>query len=96
MLEKIVFRSCFSPLYVFSFLVSHKTPTCVLLGPDKKFKSFGYQAEDDYNQIASDDNKNHYDYYYFRRFKMILHSRAVCLLPHLLHNHAIYIPVVLC
>lgn len=57
--------------------VSHKTPSCVLLDKDQNFMSFGYQAEDKYNQIAQDDKKDHREYYYFRRFKMILHSRSV-------------------
>lgn len=59
-------------------LVSHKTPTCVLLKPDKSFYKFGYEAEDRYNEIAASDDDNHKEYYFFRRFKMILHTR-----PHL-------------
>ncbi|XP_045204834.2 heat shock 70 kDa protein 12B-like [Mercenaria mercenaria] len=59
-------------------LVSHKTPTCVLLKPDKSFFKFGYEAEDRYNDIADLRTGEHKQYYFFRRFKMILHSR-----PHL-------------
>lgn len=54
-------------------LVSHKTPTCVLLKPDKSFYKFGYEAEDKYNDIAGSGN-DYRLYYYFRRFKMALHS----------------------
>jgi sarcosine oxidase delta subunit len=57
--------------------VSHKTPTCVLLKPDASFYKFGYEAEDRYNEIAESDDENHKDYYFFRRFKMVLHSRPV-------------------
>ncbi|WAQ98269.1 HS12B-like protein [Mya arenaria] len=57
-------------------LVSHKTPTCVLLNPDGTFKNFGYQAEDKYNEIAADDSQDHSQFYFFRRFKMVLHTRA--------------------
>lgn len=60
--------------------VSHKTPTVVLLDTDKQFMNFGYQAEDAYNEIVQDDNKNHAEYYYFRRFKMALHTRSVSLI----------------
>ncbi|KAL4230259.1 hypothetical protein ACF0H5_010645 [Mactra antiquata] len=59
-------------------LVSHKTPTCVLLKPDKSFYKFGYEAEDKYNEIAESQDDDHRKYYFFRRFKMILHTR-----PHL-------------
>ncbi|XP_052808425.1 heat shock 70 kDa protein 12B-like isoform X2 [Mya arenaria] len=51
-------------------LVSLKTPTCVLLDPNGKFHSFGYEAENHYASLAEDEN--HYEWYYFRRFKMML------------------------
>ncbi|KAK3593606.1 hypothetical protein CHS0354_018704 [Potamilus streckersoni] len=53
-------------------LLSLKTPTCVLLQPDKTFSHFGYEAEDKYKELA--EQKKHKDWYYFRRFKMILHN----------------------
>lgn len=56
-------------------LVSHKTPTSVLLKPDKSFYKFGYEAEDKYNDLAQSETEDFRDYYYFRRFKMMLHSR---------------------
>ena len=55
--------------------ISLKTPTCVLFSPDKKFDSFGYEAEDKYTTLAL-DNKHH-DWYYFRRFKMLLYENMV-------------------
>ncbi|XP_033742411.1 heat shock 70 kDa protein 12A-like isoform X2 [Pecten maximus] len=54
-------------------LVSLKTPTTVLFDEDQKFHSFGYEAEDHYSQLAEDDN--HTDWYYFRRFKMMLYGK---------------------
>ncbi|WAR08521.1 HS12B-like protein [Mya arenaria] len=51
-------------------LVSLKTPTCVLLDPHGKFHSFGYEAENHYASLAEDEN--HHEWYYFRRFKMML------------------------
>ncbi|XP_021355916.1 heat shock 70 kDa protein 12A-like isoform X2 [Mizuhopecten yessoensis] len=54
-------------------LVSLKTPTTVLLDKDKNFHSFGYEAEDYYSQLAEDDD--HGDWYYFRRFKMMLYGK---------------------
>lgn len=56
-------------------LISLKTPTVLLLTPDKKLEAFGYDAEDKYGQLAADGE--HKDYYYFRRFKMKLYQREV-------------------
>lgn len=53
-------------------LVSLKAPTCVLLSPQKEFIAFGYEAEDLYSELALDEN--HYDHYFFKRFKMVLHE----------------------
>lgn len=53
-------------------LMSLKTPTILLLNPDKSFKAFGYEAENEYTQLAEDGE--HEDYYYFRRFKMMLYN----------------------
>ncbi|KAJ8298343.1 hypothetical protein KUTeg_024874 [Tegillarca granosa] len=54
-------------------LVSLKTPTAVLLNPKKEFDSFGFEAEDKYSDLADDDE--HHGWYYFRRFKMMLHDK---------------------
>ncbi|XP_061163321.1 heat shock 70 kDa protein 12B-like [Saccostrea echinata] len=53
-------------------LLSLKTPTCLLLDNNKKFKSFGYEAENQYSNITMDEETE--DYYYFYRFKMNLHE----------------------
>ncbi|KAJ8297926.1 hypothetical protein KUTeg_024457 [Tegillarca granosa] len=53
-------------------LFSLKTPTCVLLNPDKSFHSFGYEAEEKYSELAIDEE--HEEWYYFRRFKMQLYQ----------------------
>ncbi|OWF52452.1 heat shock 70 kDa protein 12A-like [Mizuhopecten yessoensis] len=55
-------------------LQSQKTPTCVLFDENKKFHSFGYEAEDKYSDLALDEE--HEEWYYFRRFKMELYSRS--------------------
>ncbi|XP_021376566.1 heat shock 70 kDa protein 12B-like isoform X2 [Mizuhopecten yessoensis] len=69
-------------------LISHKAPTCLLLKPDKTFQSFGYKAENDFTLLAEDNDDDDDDddddeekvkedfktYYYFHRFKMILHN----------------------
>lgn len=52
-------------------LLSLKTPTVLLLDKNKKFVSFGYEAENQYSDLMMD--KEHEDYYYFHRFKMKLH-----------------------
>ncbi|KAL4230094.1 hypothetical protein ACF0H5_010479 [Mactra antiquata] len=56
-------------------LISLKTPSILLLNPDKSFKSFGYDAENDYADLAI-DNK-HTDYYFFRHFKMLLYQSKI-------------------
>ena len=56
-------------------LVSLKTPTTLLLKPDKTFEAFGYEAEDRYADLALDEE--HGDWYYFRRFKMMLFEKIV-------------------
>ena len=56
-------------------LVSLKTPTTLLLKPDKTFAAFGYEAEDRYADLALDEE--HGKWYYFRRFKMMLFNKIV-------------------
>lgn len=56
-------------------LMSLKTPTVLLLNPNQELEAFGYEAEDQYGQLAADNE--HADYYYFRRFKMHLHKTMV-------------------
>ena len=55
--------------------VSLKTPTSILLNPQEEFECFGYDAEDKYADLAYDDL--HHEWYYFRRFKMMLHRQLV-------------------
>ncbi|CAC5415252.1 unnamed protein product [Mytilus coruscus] len=53
-------------------LVSLKTPTSILLNPQEEFDCFGYDAEDRYTALANEDL--HKNWFYFRRFKMMLHG----------------------
>ncbi|KAL3878598.1 hypothetical protein ACJMK2_030934 [Sinanodonta woodiana] len=53
--------------------LSEKAPTSVLLDPKQAFHSFGYEAENKYTELAENDEHN--DWYYFNRFKMILHAK---------------------
>ncbi|VDI61183.1 Hypothetical predicted protein [Mytilus galloprovincialis] len=39
-------------------LLSLKTPTVILLDKDKKFVSFGYEAENQYSDLLMDNAKN--------------------------------------
>lgn len=54
-------------------LVSLKTSTCVLFDSTQTFHSFGYEAEEKYSNLALDDE--HHDWYYFKRFKMMLYNK---------------------
>ncbi|XP_061164556.1 heat shock 70 kDa protein 12B-like [Saccostrea echinata] len=56
-----------------SCLPSEKAPTCVLLRANGEFKSFGYQAENEYSDIASEGLEE--DWHFFRHFKMLLHNQ---------------------
>ena len=58
--------------------ISLKTSTCVLFGPDRRFHSFGFEAEDKYSDLSYDGE--HTAWYYFRRFKMLLYDTGVPLL----------------
>ncbi|OWF39271.1 heat shock 70 kDa protein 12B-like [Mizuhopecten yessoensis] len=51
-------------------LMSYKAPTALLLNPDKTFNSFGYEAE----TMMADEGGDLQDYFYFHRFKMVLHN----------------------
>ncbi|XP_033744194.1 heat shock 70 kDa protein 12A-like [Pecten maximus] len=51
-------------------LITMKAPTSVLFTPEKRFHSFGYEAEWKYSQLSAD--KVNGGWYYFRRFKMSL------------------------
>ena len=56
-------------------LVSLKAPTCVLFDKDQKFHSFGYEAENVFSELALDNE--HHQWYFFKRFKMVLHGAKV-------------------
>ena len=54
---------------------TEKTPTVLLLNPDTKFHSFGYEAETKYAQLS--EKQMHKDWYYFQNFKMKLYGDRV-------------------
>lgn len=56
-------------------LVSLKTPSVVLLKPDRTFHSFGFEAENKYGDLAGEGE--HAGWLYFKRFKMALHGNKV-------------------
>ena len=56
-------------------LISLKTPTCMLLTSDKKFKAFGYEAENEYVKLTQNDE--HKKCYFFEQFKMKLYDSKV-------------------
>lgn len=55
-------------------LISHKTPTTVLLDKEEKLVDFGFDAETTYAELA--ENGEHEDHFYFRRFKMLLYDQV--------------------
>ncbi|XP_052793109.1 heat shock 70 kDa protein 12B-like [Mya arenaria] len=56
-------------------LVSLKAPTVALFDENQKFHSFGYEAENNYSELALDEE--HEKYYFFKRFKMRLHGKKI-------------------
>ncbi|KAK3600051.1 hypothetical protein CHS0354_012742 [Potamilus streckersoni] len=53
---------------------SMKAPTTILINPDgKTFDSFGYEAEDKYLELTGTGENT--KWYYFSRFKMLLHRK---------------------
>ena len=71
-----------NPLDVSTFLwttgsndvATNKAPCTVLLDLEKRFIAFGYDAEDRFEEILSDNLQD--DWYYFKGFKMLLY-RAI-------------------
>ena len=56
--------------------ISTKAPTTVLIAPDgKTLVAFGYAAEDKYAALCAEHKER--GYYYFSRFKMMLHNKMV-------------------
>ncbi|VDI20358.1 Hypothetical predicted protein, partial [Mytilus galloprovincialis] len=53
--------------------LSLKTPTALLLNPDKQFKAFGYEAEREYSKLSIENKRS--GHFLFRRFKMNLHNK---------------------
>lgn len=51
-----------------------KTPTCILLNPEKKFVKFGFEAAEKYAGLEDAKDKS---FYFFDRFKMMLHGSEV-------------------
>lgn len=50
-----------------------KTPTVVLFDQNRKFDSFGFEAEKKYLKLALRNQQE--SWYFFKRFKMRLHQR---------------------
>jgi len=55
--------------------MSLKAPTCVVLTENKEFHSFGFEAENEYAELA--ENKKQGGLLYFHRFKMVLYNTKV-------------------
>lgn len=51
-----------------------KTPTCILLSPQKKFIKFGFEAAEKYAELEEAKDRT---FYFFDRFKMMLHGSEV-------------------
>lgn len=53
---------------------NQKTPTTMLLTPERKFHSFGYAARDFYHDLDPNEAKQ---WLYLEKFKMKLHTTGV-------------------
>jgi len=56
-------------------LITHKTPTCVLLNPSVQFDSFGFDAENKYYYLVDDQKDT--GWMFFQRFPLTLHNNEV-------------------
>lgn len=56
-------------------LVSNKKPTCILFDPKAEFHSFGYEAEENFYNLA--ENNKHGDWYLFISFKMQVYKKVI-------------------
>ncbi|XP_060603701.1 heat shock 70 kDa protein 12B-like [Ruditapes philippinarum] len=52
---------------------SQKTPTCILFDSNKKFHSFGFEAEDKYASLP-EETDDYMNWFFFRHFKMQLYK----------------------
>lgn len=52
--------------------MSNKTPTCLLLTKERKFRAFGFEAENLWVEALLDKEED--EFYYFHLFKMHLHN----------------------
>ena len=68
------FQSLFSLLGDDPGLSNQKTPTILLLTPSQQFHSFGFSARDFYHDLDQNEARR---WYYFDKFKMILHHNKV-------------------
>ena len=59
-------------------MISLITATCILLDHEKNLVAFGFDAENKFCQIVND--KKEKDYYFFRRFKMVLYKKVSLML----------------
>ncbi len=55
-------------------LNNQKTPTILLLDPERKFHSFGFGARDAYHDLRE---REAHRWYFFDKFKMVLHHNKV-------------------
>lgn len=71
-----------------SSMMYNKTSTCILFTKEKKFSKFGFDAEAKYLDLILD--KDHKNWYFFRRFKMSLYDIKVNTLIPLKFNNCIF------
>lgn len=57
-----------------SSMVYGKTSTCILFTKEKKFSTFGFEAEAKYLDLIIDENEDQNNWFFFRRFKMSLYD----------------------
>lgn len=60
-----------------SSMVYGKTSTCILFTNGKEFSKFGFEAEAKYLDLILDENEDQKNWFFFRRFKMVLYDIQV-------------------
>ena len=62
---------------------SEKTPTCILFDSERRFHSFGFEAEDGYAELSRRGMAK--SWFFFKQFKLALHDAKVRVPAHELY-----------
>lgn len=68
-----------------SNLLLHKCPTAILFDINEEINAFGFEAENQYSEILTDEEQD--GYYYFKSFRNAIHQVFLLLRFRVVKNH---------